>query len=94
MDLDDDLFLAAKAAAVRRRTTLKELVTRSLRRELAGETQSPLPPDSPYEINDLGLPSLKKQGAANPNAQLHKLLAEVDAEDVIAYLEGQSTQES
>ena len=34
IDLPGDLFIEAKATAARRRTTLKELITRSLRREI------------------------------------------------------------
>ncbi|MFZ0710112.1 MAG: hypothetical protein WAM53_08750 [Terrimicrobiaceae bacterium] len=39
LDLPDDLLIAAKRAAAERRTTLKEMVTHSLRREIGQLTQ-------------------------------------------------------
>jgi hypothetical protein len=35
VELPDDLFVAAKKAAIERRTTLRDLIERGLRRELA-----------------------------------------------------------
>jgi hypothetical protein len=58
LELPDALFVAAKAAAVRRRITLKTLFTRALERELR--------PDSPplaaayFEIDAHGWPILKR----------------------------------
>jgi hypothetical protein len=81
LDLPDDLLIEAKQVAARRRTTLKDLVTRSLRREIGfGETVA-LPPDSRYEISELGLPRLKKRGAVIDNRTVSSMLEEADRED-------------
>ncbi len=61
LDLPEDLLIAAKQLESRRRTTLKEMVTRSLRREIGLDPASILPPDSPYELSEYGLPRLKKR---------------------------------
>ena len=37
VELPDDLFVSAKKAAAERRTTLRDLIERGLRRELAAE---------------------------------------------------------
>ena len=81
LDLDDALLIEAKAAAARRRTTLRAIVEHALRRELA-----------PAAVDQtaggaMGLPRLNKRGAANPNAELHRRLAEGDVEDAIAWLD-------
>ena len=62
LELPDDLLIEAKAVAARRRTTLKEMVTRSLRREIGQSDATPLAPDSPFEIGSLGLPVIKSSG--------------------------------
>ena len=62
MDIDDSLLLAAKATALRRGTTLRAVVEHALRREIepVGATRS----DSEccYEVNERGMPYLKKCG--------------------------------
>lgn len=56
VELPDDLFVSAKKAAAERRTTLRDLIERGLRRELA----APPAPDRPRRIQwvtvDGGLP--------------------------------------
>lgn len=59
LDLPDDLLIAAKQVAASRRTTLREMVTRSLRREIGIEETPQLPPNS--AINEHGLLRLKKR---------------------------------
>lgn len=59
LELPDDLFVEAKAAAARRRITLKTLFTRALEREL--RPRSPLPEAARFEIDDQGWPILKRQ---------------------------------
>ena len=82
LDLDDTLLTEAKAVAARRRTTLRAMVEHALRRELAPASGEPgFAPDAG------GLPRLAKHGAANPNAELHRRLAEGDVEEAIAWLE-------
>jgi hypothetical protein len=61
LDLPDDLLIAAKQVAARRRATFKETVTRSRRREIGLEKPLVFPPDSRYEISEFGLPRLKKR---------------------------------
>jgi hypothetical protein len=78
LDLPDDLLIAAKQVAAQRRTTLKEMVTRSLRREIGLDETPPLAPDSPYEISELGLPRLKKRGATISSESIYKMLEDAD----------------
>ena len=62
LDLPDDLLMAAKRVAVERRTTLKAMVTQSLRREI-GMDKTDLPHGDLYEMGRLGFLRLKKRGA-------------------------------
>lgn len=82
LDIDDELLVEAKATAARRRTTLKAMVEHALRRELS-------PSLAVREASSFpDLPILKKRGRVNPNAELHRRLAEGDVEDAIAWLDG------
>ena len=81
LDLPDDLLIEAKQVAARRRTTLKDLVTRSLRREIGFGEAVALPPGSRYEISELGLPRLKKRGVVIDNTTVSRMLEEADQED-------------
>jgi predicted transcriptional regulator len=81
LELDDALLAEAKAMAARRRTTLKAMVEHALRRELA-----PASAES-SAVGAAGLPQLPKRGTENPNAELHRRLAESDMEDAIAWLD-------
>jgi hypothetical protein len=78
IDLPGNLLIEAKAVAARRRTTLKEMITRSLQREIGIGALPPLPPDSPYEMSELGLPQLKKRGAAITSEMIYKMLEEME----------------
>lgn len=60
LDLPDDLLAEAKAVAARRRITLRAMVEHALRREIAPAIQ--LEADSPFEMNELGMLVLKKEG--------------------------------
>ena len=82
LDLDDDLLVEAKAVAARRRITLRAMVEHALRRELA-----PAVVGGHRGQAGSGLPRLPKQGNVNPNAELHRRLAEGDVEDAIAWLD-------
>lgn len=73
LDLPDDLLIEAKAVAARRRTTLREMVTRSLRREIGQE--EPLPSESAFELGSLGLPVLKK-GTQKMTAKQYRAMVE------------------
>ena len=77
MDIDDSLLIAAKAVALKRRTTLKAMVEHALRREIepVGATDS----DSQccYEVNERGMPYLKS-GSGKPvtSAMVYDLMDE------------------
>lgn len=82
LELPDDLLIQAKQVAAQRRTTLKEIVTRSLRRELSqANTPASLPPESPFEIGALGLPVLKKTGRTVTSETVRKAMEDADEED-------------
>jgi hypothetical protein len=82
LDLPDDLLIEAKRVAAQRRTTLKEIITHSLRRELSMDKMSAsLPPESPFEIGVLGLPILKKTGRTVTSESVRRAIDEADEED-------------
>jgi hypothetical protein len=82
LDLPDELLIKAKEVAVRRRTTLKEMVTRSLRREIGMDKMPPsLSSESPFEIGAMGLPVLKKRGVPITSEDVRNALNEADEED-------------
>ena len=75
IELPDMLFAAAKAEAVKRRTTLKAMVEHALRREIAFD----LPPATTtcVELNSYGFPVLKKKGRSGVTSeQIYQLLDE------------------
>lgn len=59
LELPDDLFVEAKAAAARRRITLKTLFTRALERELRPQARPTA--EARFEIDAHGWPILKRQ---------------------------------
>ena len=61
MDINNKLLMAAKAAAVRRRTTLKAIVEHALRREVQFERDMNASSEQCFEINANGLPQLKRK---------------------------------
>ena len=82
LDLPDDLLIAAKQVAIQRKTTLKELVTHSLRREIGFEAMPQIAPEGPYEISELGLPRLKKRREPVTDETIYELIEAADDEDV------------
>ena len=74
LDLPDDLLIEAKAVAARRRTTLKEMVTRSLRREIGQMENASLPPGLPFVIGELGLPVLRGNGRRVTSEMVYQAL--------------------
>ncbi len=78
MDIDDALLIAAKATAVRRRTTLKAVVEHALRREIEpvvgyGRSDS----ERCYEVNERGMPYLKRCGGKQvTSAMVYDLMDE------------------
>lgn len=82
VDLPDELLIAAKQVAARRRTTLKEMLTRSLRREIGLDDTPGLSADSPFEIGPLGLPVLKKRGATPSLNTVQDLIKDMEEEEL------------
>ncbi len=66
LELPDDLFHEAKAAALQRRTTFRAVVESALRRELAPARQTDNPDPEKFEIGPFGILRLKKQPGAKP----------------------------
>jgi hypothetical protein len=56
VELPDELFVTAKKAAAERRTTLRDLIERGLRRELATPTATDRPKRIQWVTVDGGLP--------------------------------------
>ena len=86
LDLPDDLLIKAKQVAAQRRTTLKDMVTRSLRREIGLDQSAGLQADSAFEIGPLGLPVLKRTGSPISAEDYQKLIGAAEAEDDRRYL--------
>ena len=81
LDLPDDLFIAAKSVAARRRTTLKDLVAKSLRREIGLDQLEALAPDSPFEEGPLGILRLKKIDPAMTPEAYRAMIDRIEQED-------------
>ena len=75
IELPDQLFVAAKAVAAQRRTTLKAMLEHALRREI-GFDELPSA-DKVVEMNRYGFPVLKKHGTSLVTSeQIYALLDE------------------
>lgn len=61
LDLDDALLTEAKAAALRRRTTLRAVVEHALRRELMPAVEAANPNPDKFEKGPLGFLVLKRK---------------------------------
>lgn len=85
LDLPDDLLIEAKAVAARRRTTLKDMVTKSLRREIGAEKQEPPAPDSLFEIGPLGILRIKKTGPTMSPEDYQAMIDESERADDARY---------
>jgi len=71
------LLRRAKIAAAQMDTTLKDLLTRALERELAGLPADPLGASQPiHVIDEDGLPCLPRRGAAVTDALVSQLREE------------------
>ena len=82
IELPDDLLIEAKAAAARRRTTLKEMITHALRREI-GAVSDPRPrgADRLFEVGPFGILRLKPRGEPVTDAMVRKMQDDADDED-------------
>jgi hypothetical protein len=81
LDLPDDLLIEAKQVAARRRTTLKDLVTCSLRREIGQQNTPETSPDSHYDIGPFGILRLKNRSNHIAPESICSLQDEIDQED-------------
>jgi hypothetical protein len=82
LDLPDELLIEAKAAAARRRTTLRAIVERALRRELAPAAADNNPDPDKFEVGPLGFLVLKrKPGETLALEQIKAIEAEVDEQE-------------
>jgi hypothetical protein len=66
----------------RRRTTLKDLITRSLRREIGMDRSNLDKSDSPFVAGPLGLPVLKSTGMKLSAEDYAALVKRIEAEDI------------
>jgi hypothetical protein len=83
LDLDDDLLLRAKAAAVSRRTTLKAMVEHALRREIQPVAGLENPDPEKFEIGPLGFLVIKRRPGSHPvsTETIRAIQDEIEAED-------------
>jgi hypothetical protein len=86
VDLPDDLLIEAKAVAARRRTTLRDLITRSLRREIGPNQPDSAVSDSHFKVGPLGLPVLKSTGRKLSAEDIQKVIERIEGEDDETYL--------
>lgn len=86
LELPDDLLIEAKSVAARRRTTLKELITKSLRREIGMDQPDSLAPESAFEVGPLGLPVLKKRDPQLTPEEYFRTLEAIEQEDLKDYI--------
>lgn len=75
IELPDGLLRAAKAMAIRRRTTLKAILTHALEREVQGADRVM---QTVFEVDEEGLPYLPARGARVTSELVSRLLGEED----------------
>ena len=82
LELPDALFLEAKAAAVRRRTTFRAIVEHALRRELAPAPEITNPDPEKFEVGPLGFLVLKRRaGETVTPKQIKAIQAKLEEEE-------------
>lgn len=79
IELPDELLISAKQRAAQQRTTLKNLIERALRRELYPNPE--IHSGAVYEVNELGLPVLKRSSRKVSTNDVLELQARLDLED-------------
>jgi hypothetical protein len=86
LDLSDELLIEAKAAAARRRTTLRAIIEHALRRELYPAS---VEADSSglFEMGPLGILRLKKRGRNITPAHVREVEARADQDELERALE-------
>lgn len=78
LDLPDDLLVEAKAMAVRRRITLKDMVAHALRREISPANELNTVDSERYEVGPFGILRLKKGNRTVTEQDLRDLENDVD----------------
>lgn len=73
IELPDNLLKKAKATALKRNTTLKDLITKALQREIA---PYPKVEDTTFEVDESGLPYLANRNVTVTNQLVAELLEE------------------
>jgi len=73
IELPDNLLKKAKATALKRNTTLKELITKALQREI---TPYPKGEDTAFKLDESGLPYLPSRNVTVTNQIVAELLEE------------------
>lgn len=68
MDIEDELFLEAKAVAAKRRVSLKAMVEHALRREISDQNYS-TPEQSSFTVDEDGLPILTRRSGLTVTAK-------------------------
>ncbi|MFK7850133.1 MAG: hypothetical protein AB8D78_04060 [Akkermansiaceae bacterium] len=81
LDLPEDLLIDAKAVAARRRTTLKEMVTHALHREIAPAADIRPEDTERYETGSFGIMRLKKRGAQISDQLIAEITEQGDQEE-------------
>ena len=83
LDLPDDLLIEAKTLAARRKTTLKAIVEKALRRELHPDPALSNPDPDKFEMGLLGFLVIKRRPGDQPitSEMVRTLQDECDAED-------------
>ena len=87
LELPDDLLMEAKAAALRRRTTLKSVIEHALRREIGLDQPETATPDRHFKIGPLGLPVLKGTGQKMHIEDYQKVVERIEQEEDEKYLQ-------
>jgi hypothetical protein len=83
LDLPDELLREAKTVAIRRKTTLKAIVERALRREIQPAAGMENPDPEKFEVGPLGFLVIKKR-PGSPAITLETIRTiqdEIDEED-------------
>ncbi len=68
IELPESLFHEAKATAIRRKTTLKALITHALEREVMPQEK-----DDSFEVDEDGLPYLPSRGVTVTSEIVNKI---------------------
>ena len=68
MDIEDELFLEAKAVAAKRRVSLKAMVEHALRREISTDGYA-VTENASFTVDEDGMPTLTRRGGQKVTAK-------------------------